>query len=57
LKKQGLNAVALIINMTMNILRKVVLDKCTAEDWIVVSLFVVLMIVDLYFAVKLVARE
>ena len=41
----------------MNVLRKVVLEKCTAEDWVVISLFFIAMGIILYFAVRNVAAE
>lgn len=43
--------------MAMNICRKTVFTKCTAEDWITIGLFLVTMIVSVIIAVKLVAKE
>lgn len=41
----------------MNILRKIVLDKCTGEDWATIATFVVINGIILHFAVKLVGGE
>jgi len=43
--------------MSMNILRKLVYDKCSTADWITVSSFVILMIVGVKVAVNMVSGE
>lgn len=56
-KKQLFNGVALIFNMAMNICRKTVFKKCTAEDWVTIGSFFVLMGIGVVIAVKLVSGE
>jgi len=41
----------------MNICRKLVFDKCTAQDWVTISLFLVLMGISVTIAVTNVATE
>jgi len=48
---------ALIANLSLNILRKTVFAKCSAEEWVTIGLFLVLMIVCVSFATKTVAKE
>ena len=48
---------ALLVNMIMNIMRKIVLTKCTEGDWLTIVAFFVVMCILLYFAVKVVANE
>ena len=41
----------------MNIMRKIVLTKCSEGDWLTIVAFFFVMILTLYFAVKIVAKE
>ena len=41
----------------MNICRKIVFDKCEAADWITIVVFLILMGIAVYIAIKNIARE
>ena len=41
----------------MNILRKLAFDKCSPQDWVTISSFLILMVGSVYAAVKNVSSE
>ena len=52
-----MNGFGLTVNLTMNIFRKVVFEKCSAMDWVTISSFLILMIASVFIAVKNVSAE
>jgi len=56
-KKQGINMIGLIANLAMNVLRKIAFDKCSPEDWITITLFLILMAWFVKIAVNVSAAE
>lgn len=56
-KKQAINLISLTFNIIMNICRKIIFTKCSAADWITISLFLILMCIAVIISVKNVSSE
>jgi hypothetical protein len=55
--KQGLNLASLIMLLLQSLFRGGLVKKCSAGDWIFTAVFVIVMIVVVYIAVKIVSKQ
>lgn len=56
-KKQGINLIALFLLLANSLLRGKVFDRCSAGDWVSLTVFICFMAVQVYVSCRLTAYE